>query len=86
MFPKLYPGGVRVSKETLKKKLLKVKDFRFFKDPERLKELLEKEMLSKYGNENGEKINFSEHEKEEKEALMSNGYPEWDRKEYSKFL
>lgn len=49
LFPKFFQGGaVGVSNETKKKKLLKIQDFRFFPNPERLKYLLEKELDAKY--------------------------------------
>lgn len=49
LFPKFFQSGnIGVSSETKKKKLLKVQDFRFFPDPERLKYLLEKELDAKY--------------------------------------
>lgn len=47
--PKIYGNGnVGVSNEAKKKRLAKVTDFRFFPDPERLKELIKLEMESKY--------------------------------------
>jgi len=47
--PKIYGNGnVGVSNEAKKKRLSKVTDFRFFPDPERLKELIEWEMEAKY--------------------------------------
>ena len=49
LFPKFFPGGtIGISNETKKKKLLKVQDYRFFPNPERLKVLLEKELNAKY--------------------------------------
>lgn len=49
MFPKFLQGGqIGMSSESKKKKLMKVQDFRFFPDPERLKFLLEKEMNAKF--------------------------------------
>jgi hypothetical protein len=49
LFPKFFQGGnIGISNETKKKKLLKVQDFRFFENPERLKVLLEKELNAKY--------------------------------------
>ena len=41
-------GNIGISNEAKKKKLSKVTDFRFYPDPERLKELIELEMESKY--------------------------------------
>jgi predicted glycosyltransferase len=47
--PKIYDNGnIGVSNEAKKKKLAKVTDFRFYPDPERLKELIILEMESKY--------------------------------------
>jgi len=40
-------GNIGISNEAKKKKLSKVTDFRFYPDPERLKELIELEMESK---------------------------------------
>ena len=49
LFPKFFQGGnIGISNETKKKKLLKVQDYRFFPEPERLKQLLEKELNAKY--------------------------------------
>ena len=49
LFPKFYQGGqIGVSSEAKKKKLLKIQDFRFFPNAERLKYLLQKEMDAKY--------------------------------------
>ena len=41
-------GNIGISNEAKKKKLARVTDFRFFPDPERLKELIETEMEAKY--------------------------------------
>ena len=47
--PKIYGNGnIGVSNEAKKKRLSKVTDFRFYPNPERLKELIELEMESKY--------------------------------------
>jgi len=47
--PKIFQGrNVGVSEETRKRKIQIVQDFRFFPRPERLKELIEKEIESKY--------------------------------------
>jgi hypothetical protein len=55
--------------ETKKKKLLKVQDFRFFPNPERLKQLLEKELNAKYtGYLQGiDLVVFTDEEKKEKD-------------------
>lgn len=47
MFPEFLRSPSGAMTET-KKKLTKIQDFRFFPDPERLKELMEKE-ISEYG-------------------------------------
>jgi len=88
LFPKFFQGGnIGVSNETKKKKLLKVQDFRFFPQPERLKFLLEKEMDAKYSGyfQGVDTINFSEAEKREKEQLWNQGFVEWDRRDYQRF-
>lgn len=47
--PKIYGNGnIGISNEAKKKRLAKVTDYRFFPNPERLKELIELEMESKY--------------------------------------
>ena len=47
--PKIYDNGsIGVSNEAKKKKLAKVADFRFFPDPERLRELIVIELEAKY--------------------------------------
>lgn len=51
LFPKFFQSGqVGVSAEAKKKILHKISDFRFFTHPERLKQLLEKELDAKYTN------------------------------------
>ena len=47
--PKIFQGrNVGISEDTKRKKLQIVQDFRFFPNPERLKELIEKEIDAKY--------------------------------------
>ena len=47
--PNIYGNGnVGVSNEAKKKKLSKVQDFRFFPEPDRLRDLIEIEMDSKF--------------------------------------
>ena len=47
--PKIYGNGnIGISNEAKKKRLAKVTDYRFYPNPERLKELIELEMESKY--------------------------------------
>ena len=81
-------GNVGVSNEALKKRLAKVTDFRFFPDPERLKELLEIEMKSKYNGyiQGVEQYNFTPEMKIEKDLIESKGFVEWERREFQKFL
>lgn len=77
-------GNVGVSNEALKKRLAKVTDFRFFPDPERLKELLEIEMKSKYNGyiQGVEQANFTPEMKIEKDVIESKGFVEWERREF----
>ena len=47
--PKIFQGrNIGMSEETKKKKMQLVQDFRFFPRPERLRELIEKEIDAKY--------------------------------------
>ena len=64
-----------------------MQDFRFFPNPERLKELLEKEINSKYnGYFTGMDVDeFTEEERIEKNYLMSKGFVNWDRRDFQKF-
>lgn len=64
-----------------------MQDFRFFPNPDRLRELLEKEINAKYsGYFTGVDIEeFTEEERIEKELLMSQGFLNWDRRDYQKF-
>ena len=51
--PKIYGNGnIGISNEAKKKRLAKVTDYRFFPNPERLKELIELELESKYNRFN----------------------------------
>jgi hypothetical protein len=72
--PKIYDNGnIGVSNEAKKKKLAKVTDFRFYPDPERLKELIILEMESKYSGyvQGRELIQFTPEMKMEKELIES---------------
>jgi len=80
-------GNVGVSNEALKKRLNKVTDFRFFPDPERLRELLEIEMKSKYNGyiQGVEQTFFTPEMKIEMDLIMSKGFVDWERREFQKF-
>lgn len=87
--PKIYQGrNLGVSEETKKKKMQFVQEFRFFPNPDRLRELIGREIDSKYtGYFQGiETIEFTEEDKIEKEALLSRGFINWDRRDFQKFL
>ena len=87
--PKIFQGrNVGISEERKKKKLNQVQDFRFFPQPDRLKELIEREIDAEYsGYFTGiEPVDFTEEEKIEKETLMSLGFLNWDRRDFQKFL
>lgn len=77
-------GNIGVSNEAKKKKLAKVQDFRFFPNPERLKELIEMEMESKFaGYIQGMNVQvFTPELKIEKDLIEAAGFPEWDRRDY----
>ena len=77
-------GNIGISNEAKKKKLSKVTDFRFYPDPERLKELIELEMESKYsGYIQGVNVPvFTPEMKIEKDLIESKGFNEWDRREF----
>jgi hypothetical protein len=66
---------------------LKVQDFRFFPNPDRLRYLLDKEMEAKYTSylQGIELVVFTEEEKKEKEYLWSQGFVDWDRRDYQRF-
>ena len=71
--PKIFQGKtVGISDETKQKKLKLVQDFRFFPNPERLKELLEKEINAKYSGyfQGMEQVEFTEEERIEKDLLL----------------
>ena len=87
--PKILAGrSVGISEETKKKKLQVVQDYRFFPNPDRLRDLIEREIESKYSGyfQGVEPVTFSEEEKIEKDALLSRGYLNWDRRDYQKFV
>lgn len=73
-----------MSEETKKKKIQIVQDFRFFPRPERLRELIEKEIDAKYSGyfQGVENVDFTEEEKIEKEALLARGFLNWDRRDF----
>ena len=77
-------GNIGVSNDAKKKKLNKVQDFRFFPNPERLKELIEMEMESKFsGYIQGMDVPvFTPEMKIEKDLIESSGFPDWDRRDY----
>jgi len=83
--PKIFQGrNVGISDETKRKKLSQVLDFRFFPNPDRLKELLEKEIDSKYSGyfKGIEFVEFTHEEEIEKNLLMSQGFGNWDRRDF----
>jgi hypothetical protein len=87
--PNIYGNGnIGVSKEARKKRLAKVTDFRFYPDPDRLKELLELEMEAKYSGyvQGVETPMFTEEMRKEKEEIEAKGFNNWDRKEFQKFI
>ena len=85
--PKIFQGkNIGISEDTKRKKLQIVQDYRFFQDPERLKELIEKEFESKYSGyfQGVEYIDFTEEERIEKQVLLESGFTNWDRRDYQK--
>lgn len=75
-------GGI--SQETLRKRLQVVQDYRFFPQPDRLRELIEKEINAKYSAyfSGIEKVNFTEEDQIEKDMLMRSGFRDWDRRDF----
>jgi len=65
-----------------------VQDYRFFPRPDRLRELIEKEINAKYSAyfSGIEKVNFTEEDQLEKDLLMRNGFRDWDRRDFQKFI
>lgn len=87
--PKIFQGrNIGVSEETKRKKIQIVQDFRFFPRPDRLRELIEREIDAKYSGyfQGVTHVEFTEEEKIEKEALLSRGFVNWDRRDFHKFL
>lgn len=87
--PKIYGNGnIGISNEAKKKRLARVTDFRFFPNPERLKELIELELEAKYNGfiqgRDGEL--FTPEMKIEKELIEKEGFPDWERKDFLKFI
>ena len=85
--PKIFQGkNIGISEDTKKKKLQIVQDYRFFHDPERLKELIEKEFESKYSGyfQGIDYVDFTEEERIEKQVLLESGFTNWDRRDYQK--
>lgn len=81
-------GNIGISNEAKKKKLARVTDFRFFPDPDRLRELIEIEMESKYSGyiQGADVQTFTPEMKLEKELIESKGFGDWDRREFQKFI
>lgn len=85
--PKIFQGrNIGISEDTKRKKLQIVQDYRFFHDPERLKELIEKEFESKYSGyfQGIEFVDFTDEERIEKKVLLESGFTNWDRRDYQK--
>ena len=61
-----------------------IQDFRFFPNPERLKQLIEQEIDAKYsGYFSGvEPVEFTEEDQIEKDALIARGFTNWDRRDF----
>jgi len=86
--PKIYGNGnIGISDEAKKKRLARVTDFRFFPDPNRLKELIELELESKYNGYIQERDEiFTPEMQVEKDLIESCGFPNWERREFQKFI
>lgn len=87
--PKIYDNGnIGVSNEAKKKRLAKVTDFRFYPDPDRLRELIIIEMEARYSGyiQGKETIQFTPEMQIEKDLIESKGFPDWDRREFQKFV
>ena len=85
--PKIFQGkNIGISEDTKRKKLQIVQDYRFFANPDRLKELIEKEFESKYSGyfQGMEHIEFTEMDATEKQVLLDSGFLNWDRRDYQK--
>lgn len=85
--PKIFQGkNIGISEDTKRKKLQIVQDYRFFHNPDRLKELIEKEFESKYSGyfQGIDYVDFTEEERIEKQVLLESGFTNWDRREYQK--
>ena len=85
--PKIFQGkNIGISEDTKRKKLQIVQDYRFFHNPDRLKELIEKEFESKYSGyfQGIEYVDFTEEERIEKQALLESGFLNFDRRDYQK--
>jgi hypothetical protein len=71
--PKIFTGKtVGISQETIRKRLQVVQDYRFFPRPDRLRELIEKEIKSKYSAyfSGYEDVTYTEEDRIEKDILM----------------
>lgn len=87
--PKIYDNGnIGVSNEAKKKRLAKVTDFRFYPDPDRLRHLIIVEMEARFNGyiSGRETIQFTPEMQIEKDMIESKGFPDWDRREFQKFV
>ena len=85
--PKIFQGrNIGISEDTKRKKLQIVQDYRFFHNPDRLKELIEREFESKYSGyfKGVEIVEFTDEERIEKQVLLETGFTNWDRRDYQK--
>jgi SWI/SNF-related matrix-associated actin-dependent regulator of chromatin subfamily A member 5 len=77
MFPNL-----NSSSSGPKKKKIVIQEYKFYADPKRLKELLEKEQEGRFDG----KFKLTDEENEEKKNIFDTGFNEWDRKDYFRFI
>ena len=77
LFPNLNAG-----KSGPTKKKIVIQDYKFYSNPQRLKELLEKEQEAKFDP----KFRLTDEENKEKQDLQESGFEEWDRRDYFRYL
>ena len=77
LFPNLNAG-----KSGPTKKKIVIHDYKFYTDPDRLKELLEKEQEAKFDP----KFRLTDEENKEKHKLQESGFENWDRRDYFRYL
>ena len=85
LFPNIFANGsIGVSAEKKKKEVAKVADFRFYPNPDRLRQLIETQLEAQNAGLSGQGMWTPEMELEKKN-IEQYGFPDWDRWHFNHF-